>query len=263
MRIAHGAPTDGIRQEFADVTSAQTGVFHFNLDFRNVEAVEGDGAYRFYLGRGAIASLALECSISSSQFTVRNGDAFQVVRALEPGVWYNLQLAIDMNAKTFSGRIGRPGDVVVFADFATAPGWDGVLNTFVSDGFGQVQTPSPSRDLDNVAGQFVPFAPLPEALSPAGENAQVVADVGSIKTQLAALDEELQRLSTERAAIQASIDFPMAYGVVEGSPQDARLQRRGEPDRLGDAVPRRFLEVLGGDPLPSDAGSGRLELASG
>src|SRR5690606_23608937 len=67
--------------------------------------------------------------------------------------------------------------------------------------------------------------------------------------------------STERAAIQASTDFPMAYGVVEGQPQDTRLQRRGEPDRLGDVVPRRFLEVLGGDPLPSDAGSGRLELA--
>lgn len=262
VRIGYGAPTDGIRQEFADVTAEQTDVFHFNLDFRNVEAVEGDGGYRFYLGRGAIASLALECSINSHQFVVRNGDAFQVVRTLEPGVWYNLQLAIDMQSKTFSGRIGRPGDVVDFQDFAAAPGWDGILNTFVSDGFGQVQTLAPTRDIDNVAGQFTPFAPLPDSATAPSTVAQSAADLNAVKQRLQELDGELQRLAAERAAIPTANHFPMAYGVVEGTPADARLQRRGEPDRLGEVVPRRFLEILGGDRLPPDAhGSGRLELA--
>jgi hypothetical protein len=37
---------------------------------------------------------------------------------------------------------------------------------------------------------------------------------------------------------------------------------RGDPKNLGPEVPRRFLEVLGGQPLPSsEKGSGRLELA--
>jgi len=262
VRIAHGAPTDGIRQVFADVTSEQTSVFHFNLDFRNVEPVAGEGGYRFYLGRGAIASLAFECSINSHQFVVRNGDAFQVVRNLEPGVWYNLQLAIDMTAKTFSGRIGRPGDVVAFEGFATAPGWDGVLNTFVSDGFGQVQTTSPTRDIDNVVGQLESFAPLPDAATDTAITTDAVADVRHVKQRLQALEEELRQLAAERTGVEARTDFPLAYGVVEGTPADTKLQRRGEPNRLGDVVPRRFLEILGGDRLPPESsGSGRLELA--
>ncbi len=54
----------------------------------------------------------------------------------------------------------------------------------------------------------------------------------------------------------------LAYAVAEGTPHDARLQRRGEPANAGDPVPRRFLEVLGGDPLPrASEGSGRRELA--
>jgi hypothetical protein len=55
---------------------------------------------------------------------------------------------------------------------------------------------------------------------------------------------------------------PQTYGVVEGTPHDARIHKRGEPDRPGELVPRRFLDILGGDPLPADAeGSGRLQLA--
>ncbi|MHB1562301.1 MAG: DUF1553 domain-containing protein, partial [Isosphaeraceae bacterium] len=54
----------------------------------------------------------------------------------------------------------------------------------------------------------------------------------------------------------------LAYAVAEGTPEDARLQRRGEPTKPGEVVPRRFLEILGGDPVPRDAGgSGRRELA--
>jgi hypothetical protein len=55
--------------------------------------------------------------------------------------------------------------------------------------------------------------------------------------------------------------FPVAFGVTEGSPHDARIQKRGEPTTPGDEVPRRFLQVLGGAPVPRDSGSGRLALA--
>jgi hypothetical protein len=41
-----------------------------------------------------------------------------------------------------------------------------------------------------------------------------------------------------------------------------RIQLRGEPDHPGDEVPRGFIRVLGGGPLPAETtGSGRLELA--
>jgi hypothetical protein len=55
--------------------------------------------------------------------------------------------------------------------------------------------------------------------------------------------------------------LPVTYGVVEGTSNDAALQLRGEPEQLGPPVPRRWLEILGGAPLPPNSGSGRKELA--
>ena len=53
-----------------------------------------------------------------------------------------------------------------------------------------------------------------------------------------------------------------AYAVAEGKPANARIQKRGEPGSEGEEVPRHFLQILGGQPLPKNApGSGRLELA--
>lgn len=46
-------------------------------------------------------------------------------------------------------------------------------------------------------------------------------------------------------------------------PADAKIQLRGEPSRLGEIVPRGFLQILAPDQSPDlkDAGSGRLALA--
>jgi hypothetical protein len=54
----------------------------------------------------------------------------------------------------------------------------------------------------------------------------------------------------------------VAFAVVEGKPSDARLHLRGDPGKLGDVVPRRWLEVLGGTPISNKAASGRLDLAN-
>ena len=56
--------------------------------------------------------------------------------------------------------------------------------------------------------------------------------------------------------------YPLAYAVSERAAANARLQVRGDPKRLGEEVPRGFLQVLGGQALPKETtGSGRLELA--
>ena len=53
-----------------------------------------------------------------------------------------------------------------------------------------------------------------------------------------------------------------AYAVVDGSPANARVHRKGDPKNLGDEVPRGFLEVLGGQKVPADCkSSGRDHLA--
>ncbi|HVK15061.1 MAG TPA: DUF1553 domain-containing protein, partial [Gemmataceae bacterium] len=60
-------------------------------------------------------------------------------------------------------------------------------------------------------------------------------------------------------AYEATI--PTAYAAWEGEAHDARLHKRGDPETRGAVVGRRFLTVLGGQPLPPNAGSGRLALA--
>jgi hypothetical protein len=53
----------------------------------------------------------------------------------------------------------------------------------------------------------------------------------------------------------------VAYAVAEGKPEDARLQNRGEPTQPGAPVPRRNLELFGGQAIAEGKSSGRLDLA--
>ena len=70
---------------------------------------------------------------------------------------------------------------------------------------------------------------------------------------------ELSRQRTELLAFTPKVE--LAYAVTEGQPHDAKIHLRGDPKSLGDAVPRRFLSVLGGQAVPPNSGSGRLQLA--
>jgi hypothetical protein len=81
-------------------------------------------------------------------------------------------------------------------------------------------------------------------------------------TELGKLTRAAETLRKQREALAAGAPkFDVAYAIAEGNPHNARIQRRGDPKSLGDEVPRRFLEVLGGQMVPTGAGSGRLELA--
>ena len=54
----------------------------------------------------------------------------------------------------------------------------------------------------------------------------------------------------------------VAYAVRDGSkPSNAKVQLGGDPKKLAAEVPRRWLEVFGGEEVPANAGSGRLQLA--
>jgi hypothetical protein len=76
------------------------------------------------------------------------------------------------------------------------------------------------------------------------------------------LGATLAAASKQRTALEVKELYPVAYGLGEGTPGNAHIQKRGEPDKPGPEVPRRFLEILGGDALPpGEKGSGRLELA--
>ena len=127
----------------------------------------------------------------------------------------------------------------------------------------------------------VNFAPLvqPEEAAKldkikAVELAAIDAEIAKLKAELAkeenktnkdlnaSLEADIKTRTKTRDQRASQTPYPVAYGLSEGTPVNARVQLRGEPDKLGDEVPRRFIEILGGDPLPTtSSGSGRLELA--
>jgi hypothetical protein len=57
------------------------------------------------------------------------------------------------------------------------------------------------------------------------------------------------------------IAVPVAFAVSEGVPANSKMHMRGDPTDLGQEVPRKFVDVLGGQHVSNTASSGRLELA--
>ncbi len=81
-----------------------------------------------------------------------------------------------------------------------------------------------------------------------------------------ALLERIKQKTSEAESLRTSLDTlaqskPLLYAVTEGTPHDAQLHKRGNPQDRGDPVKRHNLTLLGGQPLNQAAQSGRLELA--
>jgi hypothetical protein len=82
------------------------------------------------------------------------------------------------------------------------------------------------------------------------------------KGQVEAAAKVAAEVRARRQRLAETPLYPLAYAVSEGKPADAHLQVRGDPKRLGEEVPRGFLQILGGQILPpATASSGRLQLA--
>ena len=255
-RVGSGKPTDGLRYVFSKgLKETQGKKMHFTVDFRTLAESPQKGAFRFYLGRGVVQSLAIECSATSSEFAIRNGQNWEVIRKLVPGQWYTLQITIDPGRRKYSGLVGKKGDLTRFEEKNTGPNWDGVADCFICDGFGHLPGAACGRDIDNIGLGESPFA-LPGSHTAIRKQATPEED-----QRLKQLPNQIRQLTAERERITQTPGYPVAYGVSEGSPVDAPLQIRGEPSRPGNVIQRRNLEVLGAQSLDNRQGSGRLEMA--
>jgi hypothetical protein len=102
---------------------------------------------------------------------------------------------------------------------------------------------------------------LEDRLTAAKETGDV-ATISRLEASVRQATASISGVQKQRDAIRFDVPYPVAFGAAEGRPETARIQKRGEPDRLGEEVPRRFLAVLGGQPLPpAELGSGRRQLA--
>jgi hypothetical protein len=149
--------------------------------------------------------------------------------------------------------------------------------------FSSTVFPHPGSEGKSRPEKLVPLVPKSEVERLEKERATQLAAVdGEIKIAAEAKaaaekePESAERKGKIDAAAKAESDakkrkkeiaektlYPLAYAVSEGKPANTRLQVRGDPKRLGDEVPRGFLQVLGEATLPADCkSSGRLELAN-
>jgi Protein of unknown function (DUF1553)/Protein of unknown function (DUF1549)/Planctomycete cytochrome C len=89
------------------------------------------------------------------------------------------------------------------------------------------------------------------------------AIMGAIRAARAPLAAKLGSILDQMRAIDSRIPDPtFALSIADGTGIDERIHIRGSHRNLGDVVPRRFLEALGGsDSSAHEGGSGRDELA--
>jgi hypothetical protein len=100
-----------------------------------------------------------------------------------------------------------------------------------------------------------------EQLHSAAPGEEQTVDFTSLFTKTSEQRQALQIAKKQRADLAPQLAVPVGYAVTEGQPKNTRLQKRGEPADLGDEVPRKFLDVLGGQKLQDPNSSGRKELA--
>ncbi|MCA9089725.1 MAG: PSD1 domain-containing protein [Planctomycetaceae bacterium] len=245
----------GLRLETAH-TAETSPQLHYNIDFRNVAVSKGaTGSYRFYVGHGPGNSSAVEMGATATEFIIRNGSDYEVVRPLTVGQWYNVQLTLDLKTRTYSGTIGFPGDVTTFSGKDFSSGWDGTIDYTFVDKYGHLPGVAPARELDNVAVSTTPLLPVDQTVATLQFDAEMLAN-------LIARREQLASLKAQQLTLQQSLPYEQIFGAAEAeTPHDVPIQLRGELTKPGDVIPRRNLEILGHDPLPEGAGSGRLKLA--
>ncbi|WP_437193796.1 DUF1553 domain-containing protein [Planctomicrobium sp. SH527] len=228
---------------------------YINLDFKNVSVdAGGDGYYRISLDNSSNYSPSVEIFINGTSLAVRDGDALRELAPVEIGVWHNLQFAVNWQSQTFSGVLSNGQKTWNFADIPLNPKWDGTANSFVIDAHGTDSSKvRPLRQIDNLAIQYSPFRA-------AGEKTELTAE--AMKEEIKQVRDGLGEIQKQKDTFAKEASYATVYAVREGKVANTRLQFRGEPERLGEEVPRGFLEILGGEKLPADCGeSGRRQLA--
>jgi hypothetical protein len=244
--------------------AAETHRLFASFDFRctSIEA-GGDGSWRFYLGHGPGQSAAIELFINGREFFRRSGGARDPVAPVVVGSWYQVQLALDLAAKTFTGTLTSTAGSTRF-DGQLAGGWDGVIDYTFIDSYGHLDGVKPGLDADNFVLRESPpasFDAPPVAANPVETDIRR-ARLAELRRQQTAQAEEAERARADLERLLVDGPFDLAYAMSEGTPRNARLHLRGEPTKPGAEIPRGFLSILGGGPLPEGTtGSGRLELA--
>ena len=269
VHMPGGPAYDGFGQNLSPAwKSDRTGRLHAAFDFRCGEvpggvAPDAEGTWRFYLGHGPGTSAALELFWSGSEFFRVDGGRRESLGPLQRGRWHRVRLSLDLRARRYEATLQGDGAPRGFSG-ALSPAWDGVIDDVFIDSYGHRPGPKPALDADNFAVQEAPLPSVdPGAVAESPDTAERRRRrVGEIEARLKVLQDRAQSAAAELERLLVEGPFPLAYGVAEGTPRDAVLQVRGEPDQPGKPVRRGALSALAPARIaPAGDTSGRLELA--
>ena len=133
--------------------------------------------------------------------------------------------------------------------------------------FHSTRYPFPGAEVEQRPRDLVPLLSDDEVerlLKPTrAEIAEIDARIRALSAATNAPESELARLKRQRRErLDEAPEIPSAFAVAEGRAENSPVFLRGEKWRPGPVVPRGFLEVLGGQTVPTGStNSGRLELA--
>ena len=262
LQLPSRAEYDGFGLALPPIPPDKEGHLHIGFDIRPGKRTgDGAGTWRYSIGHGPGPSPAIELFFDDAAFFTRDGQVTSPVGAIAAERWHQVQLVLDLAKRTYTGLLLSEGTSTPFSG-PLAAGWDGTIDYTFIDSYGHVGGLRPALDVDNFVVSSTPHRPLDHPADAPASAAGRDEEIAAIKGTLAALEARADSLAAELRLLLAEGPVPMAYAMAEGTPADARIQRRGEPDDPGDTVPRGFIAVLGDAALPATTtGSGRLELA--
>lgn len=262
MHLPNRGEYDGFGLVLANLKPDDKQRLYASFDFRcGSNAKGGQGSWRYYLGHGPGNSAAIEIFFNDHEFFQRSGDLTKSVGPLLLGQWYQVQLTLDLKAKTYTGVLVSQKGKINFSGQLATP-WDGVIDYSFIDSYGHLPGVRPSLDADNFYNGDASTPPLDTTAVPIRDDSKRRAQIAEIRQQLAAIQANTAKARKQLETLLSSEPFAMAYGVAEGTPHNCRIQLRGEPDQPGQEVARGFIKSLGGKSLPDGTtGSGRMELA--
>ena len=258
---------DGFGLTLPSIPPDKDGRLHVAFDIRpGKRAGDSQGTWRYSIGHGPGPSPAIELFFDGAAFFTRDAQTTTPVGPIVAERWHQVQLVLDLAKRTYTGLLLSEGSSTPFSG-PLAASWDGTIDYTFIDSYGHVGGLRPALDIDNFLVSSAPHRPLDSPLEAPVAAAGRDEEIAALKSTLATLEARGDALAAELRRLLAEGPVPMAYAMAEGTPADARIQRRGEPDdpndlnAPGDTVPRGFIAVLGGASPTALAGSGRLELA--
>lgn len=135
-----------------------------NLDFRVTpgQAVT-TAVHEFRIGAYP-SSPAVIVMISSDSIAIKTGETRERIAAVTPGLWQNLQLAIDLQDRSYTmtvSSIDSAGTVQVMASrpgLRLQPEWSGIINFSELLSESNDSDPAPGIEFDNLGVQELPLA---------------------------------------------------------------------------------------------------------